>query len=187
MSDARRDEPCISGALTCTLREVANDLLGAQTVARALERVPESLRSAYENAVPVGWIPLPVVEAAFTELAAEDGTTIAELHERVARRSIELTMRRFWRVLLRVTTDSALVSRAPAIFTRSYNRGRVEARVVSPGRGEVRLHDWPHAPDWPLRGTRVGIEVGLGVAGRRNVQATCTRTANGAVFLVSWR
>jgi hypothetical protein len=187
MSDARRDEPCISGALACSLREVASDMLGAEVVGRALDRVPDPLRSAYENAVPVGWIPLPVVEAAFTELAAEVGSEIAELHERVARRSIDLTIRRFWRVLLRVTTDGALVSRTPSIFARSYNRGKLESRVVSPGHGEVRLHDWPHAPDWPLRGTRVGIEVGLSVAGRRNVHATCTRTATGALFLVSWR
>src|SRR5829696_3641612 len=113
MSDARRDEPCLSGALACSLREVAGDLLGAETVARALERVPSPLRSAYENAVPVGWVPLPVVEITFTELAAEVGSHIAELHERVARRSVELTIRKFWRVLLRVTTDSALVSRTP--------------------------------------------------------------------------
>jgi hypothetical protein len=187
MSDASKDEACISGALACSLREIANDMLGAPTVERALERVPDPLRSAYENAVPVGWIPLSVVEAAFTELAAEEHTDIAELHERVARKSIDLTIRRFWRVLLRVTTDGALVSRTPSIFARSYNRGRVESRVVSPGRGEVRLCDWPHAPDWPLRGTRIGIEVGLSVAGRRNVQATCTRTATGALFLVNWR
>ena len=75
-----------------------------------------------------------------------------------------------------MTTDGALVSRTPVIFARSYNRGRLESRIVAPGRGEVKLHDWPNAPDWPLRGTRVGIEVGLSVAGRRNVQATCTRT-----------
>jgi hypothetical protein len=187
MPDLRRDEPCISGALACSLRGVASDLLGAPTIGRALERVPESLRSAYENATPVGWIPLPVVEAAFSELAVEVDTNLAELHERVARRSIELTIRKFWRVLLRVTTDSALVSRTPSIFARSYNRGKLESRVVSPGRGEVKLYDWPQVPDWPLRGTRVGIEVGLTVAGRRNVQATCSRTSTGAVFIVSWR
>ena len=147
MSDARKEEPSLSGALACSLREVAADLLGAPTVARALERVPSPLRSAYENAVPVGWVPLPVVESTFTQLAAEVGTNIAELHERVARRSIDLTIRKFWRVLLRVTTDRALVSRTPVIFARSYNRGRLESRVVSPGRGEVKLFDWPHAPE----------------------------------------
>ena len=48
--------------------------------------------------MPVGWVPLPVVETAFAELAAEVGRDIAELHERVARRSIELTIRKFWRM-----------------------------------------------------------------------------------------
>ena len=187
MSDAAQEQACLSGALACSLREVAGDILGAQAVARALERLSPHVRSLYENAVPVGWVPLPVIEAAFTELATEVGTNIAELHERVARRSIELTFRRFWRVLLRVTTDGALVSRTPSIFARSYNRGRLESRVVSPGRGEVKLLDWPQAPEWPLRGTRIGIEVGLSVAGRRNVQATCARTPTGATFLVTWR
>jgi hypothetical protein len=187
MSNARKDEPSLSGALACSLRDVASEILGAQVVGRALGRVPLPVRSAYENAVPVGWVPLEVVETAFSELAVETGTNIAELHERVARRSIEVTIRRFWRMLLRVTTDSALVSRTPSIFARSYNRGRLESRIASPGRGEVKLFEWPQVPDWPLRGTRVGIEVGLTVAGRRNVQATCTRTATGATFLVTWR
>ena len=108
----------------------------------------------------MGWVPLPVVETAFTELAVEVGTNIAELHERVARRSIDVTIRKFWRILLKVTTDGALVSRTPVIFARSYNRGRLESRIVSPGRGEVKLLDWPNAPEWPLRGTRVESKSG---------------------------
>jgi hypothetical protein len=187
MSDTANDEPCVSGALTCSLREVARDLLGAEVLTRALERVPPPVRTSFENAVPMGWVPIYVLETTFGEMAAEVGTTVAELHERVARRSIELTFHRFWRLLLRVTTDAALVSRTPAIFARSYNRGRIESRIWSPGRGEVKLTDWPKAPEWAVRGLRIGIEVALSVAGRRNVQASCTRTATGAVYVITWR
>jgi hypothetical protein len=145
------------------------------------------VRAEVEAAQPVGWVPIDAVEQTFEALSAEVGTTVAELHERVARRSIDLTIRKFWRLFLRVTTDSALVSRAPSMFSRSYNRGRLESKVTSSGRGESRLHDWPNAPEWPLRGTRIGIEVSLGIAGRKDVRATCTRTPTGAVFIVTWR
>jgi hypothetical protein len=187
MTGAPKDEPCISGALACSLRDVANELLDAQSIARALRRTAPDVRTAFETAQPVGWVPLRVVEETFHELADELGTTVAELHERVARRSVEVAFRKFWRIFLRVTTDGALVSRAPSIYARSYNRGRLESRITTPGRGETRLVDWPGAPEWPLRGTRIGIEVSLGIAGRKNVQATCTRTPTGALFIVTWR
>jgi|RhiMethySRZTD1v2_1073278.scaffolds.fasta_scaffold07230_2 hypothetical protein len=187
MTDAVKDPPCISGTLACSLRDVVKDLLDARAVASAMLRLPADVRTAYETAQPIGWVPLEVMEQTFEALANELGTSVAELHERVARRSIDLTMRTFWRLFLRVTTDGALVSRAPSIYARSYNRGRLESRITTPGRGETRLLDWPQAPEWPLRGTRIGIEVSLGIAGRRNVQATCTRTPTGALFIVTWR
>jgi hypothetical protein len=90
-------------------------------------------------------------------------------------------------MLLRVSTDSALVSRTPVIFGKSYNRGRLVATVLFSGRGEVELLDWADVPDWPIRGTQAGIETGLRIAGRRNVRVESKRTRTGASFHVTWR
>lgn len=90
-------------------------------------------------------------------------------------------------MLLRLTSDSALVSRTPVLYAKSYNRGRLVASIVFGGRGHVELLDWPDVPDWPIRGTQAGIETGLEIAGRRNVRVEPTRTRTGASFHVTWR
>jgi hypothetical protein len=179
-------EPCVSGALACGLRVVVSEIAGTGAVARALEHVPADTRSTYQNALPVGWVPIHVMETVFAEIAKELHTTVAELHTLVARRSIEQTMRTFWRMLLSITTDSALVSRTPVIFARSYNRGRLEARIVERGRAAIALQDWPDVPEWPLRATRIGIETVLTIAGRRDVRVTSSRTRAGAAFTATW-
>ena len=180
-------EPQVSGALACGLREVVAEIVGPAAIERALLRVPSDLRATYSGALPVGWVPIRVMESVFREIAVETGTNVADLHVRVARTSIERTFRRFLRLLLKITTDQALVSRTPVIFARSYDCGRLEAKVPEPGRGVITLLDWPDAPDWPLRATRVGIESVLAIAGRREVRVTCSRTSTGAIFFANWR
>lgn len=181
------DEPCMSGALACGLRDVALEIAGAPAIARALGRVPPEPKRSYEDLLPVGWVPIATMEAVFSQIALELCTSVPELHVQVARRSVERTMRTLWRVLLRVTTDAALVSRTPAMFARSYNRGRLEARITRPGRAEIELLDWSDVPDWPLRATRIGVETVLTIAGRRPLDVLCTRTHTGALFVASWR
>jgi hypothetical protein len=184
---AASSDPQVSGALACGLREVVAEMVGRPAIDRALERVPADARATYTGALPVGWVPIRVMEMVFKEIAAEAGTNVADLHTRVARTSIERTFRRFLRMLLKITTDQALVSRTPVIFARSYDCGRLEAKIPEPGRGVITLLDWPDAPDWPLRATRVGIESVLSIAGRRDVRVSCSRTSTGAIFFANWK
>src|SRR5262245_17973653 len=114
------NEPHVSGALACGLRDVVAELVGASVVERALTRVSAEVQSSYQHATAIGWVPIRVLETVFGAIAYETGTTVSELHTRVARTSIDRTFRTFWRVLLRMTTDHALVARTPSIFARSY-------------------------------------------------------------------
>ncbi len=179
--------PCVSGPLACGLRDVAAELLGAEAVERALARVSADTRQRYETLTAVEWVPIEVMETAFTELAKEAGVSVGTLHEKVAVVSIERTMRTFWRMVLRLTTDKALTSRTPVIFGKSYNRGRLEADIPEPGHGEIFLHDWPDVPAWPLRATRIGVQTVLSIAGRKDVRVECSRTKTGARYVASWR
>jgi hypothetical protein len=90
-------------------------------------------------------------------------------------------------MLLRLTTDSALIARTPVLFGKSYNRGRLIAAIPKPGLGEIRLVDWPDPPEWPVRGTRIGIETVLRVAGRVDVRVEGQRTATGAHYQARWK
>jgi hypothetical protein len=177
----------VAGALAVNLRAVVTELLGESTVRAALARVPADARRDFEGVTSVGWIPISSLETVFVELARGQGQTVAELHENVARISVERTLRTVWRLLLRLTTDAALISRAPVLYAKAYNRGKLEARIPTPGRADVTLSQWPNAPEWTLRATRIGIETVLRVAGRKNVRSSWERRPTGAAFTVSWQ
>ena len=181
------DAPSISGPLASGLRDVVAELVGAKVVERALEGLPSDVRDHYRTFTAVEWVPIETMEAVFTRIARETGTDVASLHERVATVSIERTMRTIWRVLLRFTSDAALVSRTPGVFARSYNRGRLLVEVPRPGRGEIALVDWPNAPAWTLRATRIGVSTVLRLAGRQDVRVDTTTTLTGARYLATWR
>lgn len=185
---AGSDEPaCVSGALAANLRGVVRELLGDAAVDTALRRVPRDVADEFEAVTSLGWVRISTFETVFTELAGSAGKTVSELHSEVARVSIERTMRTVWRMLLRVTTDNALISRTPVIFARSYNRGRLSAAIIAPGRAELTLSDWPDAPDWPLRATRIGVETVLRLAGRKDARASAERRSHGASIVATWR
>jgi hypothetical protein len=185
--EGKPEPPRVSGALACGLREVLVDRAGEDAVARALARCDDDIRQRWQNATHVGWVPIEVLERVFGEVAASLGRNVADLHTEVARVSIERTMRTLWRVLLRLTTDQALISRTPVIFAKSYNRGRLLAVIPSSGHAEVNLVEWRNPPEWPLRATRIGIETVLRIAGRNDVEVSYSRTNEGATYAASWR
>ncbi len=178
--------PSVSGALVRELRLAAEEMLGADLVTSALASVPQETRDDFENALPVGWVPISSVERAFEAIATAAGRGVEDLHVELARESVERTLKTFWRLLLRVTSDAALISRTPVIYSQSYNRGRIVPTIPSPGRGEIALVDWPDAAAWPIRGTRVGVETVLRLAGRRDVRVEGRRTPTGALYVATW-
>jgi hypothetical protein len=178
---------CVSGALAANLRAVLRELVGEAMVDRALLRVSRDVRDEFESVTSVGWVRISTYETVFGAIASDLSRSVADLHTEVARVSIERTMRTVWRVLLRLTTDNALISRTPVIFARSYNRGRLSAQIPVAGRAEVTLSEWPEAPDWPLRATRIGVETVLRLAGRKDVRVAAERQPDGASFVATWR
>jgi len=181
------EPPSLSGPLACGLRDVAVELVGKERVEHALTALPARERERYQTLTAIEWIPIATMEAAFSAIAREVGTDVAELHERVATISIERTFRTFWRLLLKLTTDHALVSRTPTVFARSYNRGRLIADIPEKGRGNIEIVDWPDPPAWTVRATRIGIATVLRLAGRSDVKVDSAPTTTGARYLATWR
>ena len=181
------EEPCVAGALASSLHAVVSELAGKSTVDAALARVPRDVREDFVSVTPLGWVRITSFERVFSEIAQDLGRSTRDLHTEVARVSIERTFRTMWRVLLRLTTDNALISRTPVIFARSYDRGRLRANIPVPGRGEITLEGWPDAPAWPIRATRIGVETVLRIAGRKDVRVSAERVTDGAIFLATWR
>ena len=172
--------------LAVALRDAAAEVAGAERVARALGRLSPGDRERYVGMLPIGWIPIVLMEAAFGAIASELGRDLAGFHTEVARLSVARTMRTLWRLLLRFTGERALISRTPVFYARSYNRGRLVSDVPEPGRGEIDLLDWPDAPEWTLRAVSVGVITVLEISGRPGAAVTWERTPDGAHFRATW-
>jgi hypothetical protein len=112
---------------------------------------------------------------------------VIEFTTSMARTSIERTLHTLWRILLRFTSDEAIVTRTPVFFGRSFNVGTLATEIVGPGMARIRLTEWPEVPQLTMVGISVGIETVLSVAGRTQVRANMHRTADGAEFLATWR
>lgn len=181
------DAPSVSGTLIQGLLAAATETLGPDVVARGLSKAPRDARVLVEAALPGAWVPIDSAEATFGEIARAAGRDWPSLHMELSRLSVDRAVKTFWRLLLRFTTDEALVTRTPVFFSKSYNRGKLTARITAPYRGEVTLLEWPNVPDWPIRGSQIGIETVLKAAGRKDVRVDGQRTATGAVYLASWK
>lgn len=184
---AQGDVPSVSGTLIGGLLTVAKETLGADVVERGFSNASREARLIVEGAMPGQWIPLDAAEHAFSEIARAAGRDWATLHVELARVSVDRAFKTFWRLLLRFTTDEAIISRTPLFYSKSYNHGRMETRFIRGNMGETAIVEWPGIPDWPIRGSRAGIETVLTAAGRKDVRAEPRRTPDGAVFAVRWK
>ena len=84
-------------------------------------------------------------------IATEAGVDPNALFERSLRISSERAFKTIWRVMLRFTSDEALVARTAMIYSRTRDTGELSSRVIAPGRAEVTLRSYPGASMRTLR------------------------------------
>jgi hypothetical protein len=179
-------EPTISGALITQHRAILIELVGDDTLAQALASLDPPDRDALENATSLSFVPIRSADAMYRAIGRVAGRDYAQLHETVSRMAVDRALKTIWRLLLRFTSDEALVARTPVIFTKAFPQGVLHPRVVGPGRAEIRVESWPHMPEYAIRGTRVAVESVLRLAGRSNVKITAEPTHDGVVYHTSW-
>lgn len=177
----------MSGALVLEHRRILEDLCGPARFARVLDRLPPENRREYDEITPVAWPRVTTAETVVRAAAAELGRDFVELHEHLARTGVEKTLTTLWRLLLRFTTDEALVARTPRIYARALNRGELVTRITGPGRAEIRIAGWHDIPEFSARGIRIAIETVLRLAGRSDVRIVEDVRSDGRAFLASWR
>jgi hypothetical protein len=168
-------------------RRVHESLVGADVVARAIASLPRETAEAWENAGTVGWVPVACVDDVTRAVAAHaPGWTPERLGAESARRSVEMLMKTLWRIMLRFTSDEALVARTPLLYSKTFNVGRLESAFPRPGVAEVVHAGWPEITDLQVIGLANGIEAVLDCAGRASPKVVWRRTASGVLFLASW-
>lgn len=179
-------EPTISGALFTQHRAILIELVGEPLLVRSLARLSASDRELLESVTSLSFLPIRTADAMYRAIGAESGRDYVPLHEQVSRMAVDRTLKTIWRLLLRFTSDEALVARTPVIFTKAFPQGVLVPRIVSAGRAEIRVQSWPQMPEYAIRGTRVAVESVLRLAGRSNVKITSEPTHDGALYRVSW-
>jgi hypothetical protein len=180
------EEPSAAGATIQVLRRVLEDLVGVNVVAGALQKLPPKVREEFDPVTPMTWVPLTTSLMAVEYVAAEARRHPDELMDEAVRRCTEQMFRTSWRLLLRFTTDHALIARTPLLYSKWRNIGQLESRLLGPGRSELWLRGWPNVSERNVRTLGVCIETVLRLAGRRAVKVEWTRTADGARFLAGW-
>ena len=179
-------EPTISGALFTQHRAILTELVGEDVLARAAATLSAEHRDALENLTSLSFLPINAADALYRAIGRETGRDHAALHEQVSRTAVDRALKTIWRLLLRFTSDEALVARTPVIFAKAFPQGVLTPRVVGPGRAEIRVESWPHMPEYAIRGTRVAVESVLRLAGRMNVKITVEPTHDGVLYHTSW-
>lgn len=179
--------PAISGTVATTTRKMLRDLAGDAAYERALARLTPEERETYVSMTAMTWLPVDLANDVVRLVAEESGMLEAKLFEDSTRRTQEALLGTVYRILMRLTTDEALISRTPQFYSRSFNVGKLSSTFPAPGEALVALTEWPTISDQQMRGLGYGIETTLRVAGRKDARAACKRARDGAIFHCTWR
>lgn len=180
----------MSGVSALSSRRSLEEIAGKDAVERAIQQLSQADREQYLSTAEGSWLPVRIADELQRAVAAEAHVPpheFAEFVRRFSHHSVERMVGTVWKVFLRLTTDKALIERAPELFAQSYNVGKLTAHVDEPGHGTVRLTEWPGVSDEQMIGTAAGIEAVLQAAGRKHVQIRWKRTRDGAEYKVTWQ
>lgn len=180
-------EPSAGGSGLLEVRHAIEDRYGAEKVRAGLARMPSPHRERYESMTPFSWVPLDTSWAAIEAVAEEVGEDPERLYDWAIRAGVERSFKTVWRVLLRFTSDEALVARTAVIYAKSRNVGKMTAHITGPGRGEQVVTEWPGMHERHIRGLALSVETVLRLAGRESVKVTSHPTRDGAVIKASWK
>jgi hypothetical protein len=173
----------VRGALVTRQRAYMESFAGRAAVASAVASLPSALRASYDEASMLSWVPQEAVREVTRRVATSLSMSPVDLAERVVTDSVSSLCAGPWNILLRLTSDEALVSRAAAIFQRAFDAGSVETRLLAEGEVELVLRGWPGADDMDLASLSAGIRATLGAVGRTS-RVERSRTSDGALFRV---
>lgn len=177
----------LSAAVAHNLREAMIEIAGADAVATALARLPEEVRGELLDTLPIGWISLRSVEYLLYAVADVTRCDVYSLNRDVNRRGGERTFATIWRLMLRFASVELLFSRSQAYFSRTYDRGKLEARVLFPGRAQLQIRGRPRMSRLAREGFAVAVETLLRCSGRQVLRAQSEPHADGADVMIAWQ
>jgi hypothetical protein len=179
--------PSNSGTSVLDLLKAYQEIVGHEVVAAAKRKLPAADRAVIEATVAVSWVPVAILGRFIDQIAAEANLEAESLLDQAVRLATKTTFKTVWRLMLRLTSDEAILARTPLFWSKSRNVGRLSARIVASGRAEVSLTGWPGVSKRQLRTLAVSMTTLVELCGRRNVRTTYEPTHDGAVYHMAWR
>lgn len=176
----------MAGALVLEHRRILTEVCTPELFEQVLSRLPANVRTEYDQVSVLSWPRVRMAELVFETAGQVLNRNPAELHTEVACKAVEHTLTKLWRFVLRLASDETLITRSPMLYRKAFQRGRLEARMVGKGHGEIQVHDWPDMPEFSLRGLRIAIETVLSLAGRQGVRLKQQRSELGPMFVATW-
>src|SRR5690349_6353347 len=121
--------PSAAGTTVVALKRAMQELVGVDALTVAFARLPPELRETFEPVTPMTWVPVDDINAVVGRVAQHVGRDFDEFMDEAVQRAAEKPLRSAWRLLLRVTADRALMSRAPILYSKWRNIGRLATKV----------------------------------------------------------
>ena len=179
--------PCTSGTSVLDLLASYKAIVGDDAVSATLATLPPPTRTALTEITAMSWVPVDELAKLIDAIADRVGRDREKLLDEAVRGATARTFATVWRVLLRFTSDEAILNRTPIFYSKSRNVGRLEAKMTGPNRSEVLLSGWPGVSARHVRTLAVSIETVIRLAGRATARVTWEPTPDGAKYSVNWR
>jgi hypothetical protein len=173
--------PSAAGARIVEMRRLVIEEIGLERLNAALAPLPDLLRREYLEATAVSWVACATEYAVHDAIAHAIGEDELQFHDRLLRAAMEKSFKTVWRLLLRFTSDEAL------IYAKTRNVGKLTARSSARNKAEIILSGYPHCGFRDVRAIGVGLEAALRLTGRKDVRLHHTMRPDGALYLAEWR
>lgn len=175
------EETRIFGAVLLEQRKVLRELAGDAVLDRVIADLPEDRRNEYEGLTLLSWCRHSTATDVVVGVGRELGKRPEIFQSEVVRAGVERLFGGVWKVLLRFSSDDALIKRSALLYSKACDRGRITVEQLGVGHVKLTLSEWPDAPDLAIIALTAGIESVLRVVGRRPV-ITWKREAPVVVF-----
>lgn len=176
-------EARIFGAVLLEQRRVMEELVGPERFASVVAELPPDIRDEYERLTMLSWCRHSTATAVTTHVGEALGRRPEDFQAEVVRLGIERTFRGIWKVLLKFTSDEALIKRTALLFSKTCDRGKLTAERLGPGHVSLVLSEWPDIPDLDIIAIATGIETVLRIVGRRTASVRWQREGPVVVFV----
>jgi hypothetical protein len=174
----------IFGAVLLEQRRVMEELAGPEVFREVLEGLQPDMRSEYEGLGMLSWCRHTTATEVTTRVGLALGRLPEDFQAEVVRTGIERTLRGIWRVLLRFSSDDALIKRAALIYSKTCDRGKLSVEPIRPGHVDLILTEWPDIANLDIVALAAGVETVLRVVGRSAARVTWHRETERVVFQV---